>query len=94
MEICSSNQLTEFQRYILNRIIASFDLNKDLNIYEVISAALCHKDISSNQQPLIIETYDAIKSFLVSNEFVVERKDKILYRFTDKSIELKEILFN
>ena len=84
------NELSEFQKYVLQKIIYSIDLKKDYLLYDLIKDIIYHKDISSDQQKLIDETYDAIRRFLIKNNFAIESKELIQFSITAKGAQLKE----
>lgn len=81
--------LSKYNRHILNRILSGFQVDKEFNIYELVSESVSHKCILPSQNELIMETFYTIKEYLLNNSFVTERKEMTAYILTGKGIDLK-----
>jgi hypothetical protein len=84
-----NQELSKYNLYILDRIICSFATDKAFNIYTLIEESVLHKCILPSQNEIVMETYYAVKEFLVNNDFVVEQKEMTAYVLTGKGMELK-----
>lgn len=85
----SGQKLSKYNRFILNRILSGFDVDKEFNIYELVKESVSYKCILPSQNELIMETYYSIKEFLLTNNFVTEIKEMSAYFLTGKGINLK-----
>ncbi|MCD6013050.1 MAG: hypothetical protein K0Q79_2912 [Flavipsychrobacter sp.] len=81
-------ELSKYNRYILNRILAGFATNQEFNIYELVSESVSYKCILPSQNELIMETYHAIKEYLLLNQFIVEKNEMVAYFLTGRGIAL------
>ena len=52
-EFLPRQDLSKYNRYILNRIVARFTAEKEFNIYELVSESVSHKCILPSQNVLI-----------------------------------------
>lgn len=86
-----NQQLSRYNRYILNRILSGFEVSRDFNVYELVKVSVSYKCILPSENELVMETYYTIKEFLVANEFLVEKKEMSSYVLTGKGIRLKEL---
>ncbi len=82
-------ELSKYNRFILNRILSGFQVDREFNIYELVKESVSYKCILPSQNELIMETYYSIKEYLLSNNFVTERKEMSSYFLTGKGIDLK-----
>ncbi len=89
-EFLSSQSLSKYNKYILNKIIDRFEAGRDFNIYELISESVSYKCILPSQNELIMDTYYCIKEYLVINGFIIENKEMISYTATGKGLQLKQ----
>lgn len=90
-ELLSSQELSKYNRYILNRIIDGFEVDRDFNVYELVKESVSYKCILPSQNELVMDTYYNIKEYLVLHDFVVEKKEMISYILTGKGIDLKSL---
>ncbi len=90
-KILFGSTLSKYDRYILNRIIGAFDVEKDFNIYELIEESVSYKCLLPSQNTIIMETYYAIKEYLLACGFLVEKKEMSHYLLTAKGVQLKAL---
>jgi hypothetical protein len=90
-EIILNDPLSKYNKYILNRIISGFATDKDFNIYELVRESVSYKCILPSQNALIMETYYAIKEYLLMYGFLIEKKEMTIYSLTEKGKQLKGI---
>ncbi len=90
-EIILNDSLSKYNKYILNRIIGAFTADKDFNIYELVRESVSYKCILPSQNALIMETYYAIKEYLLFWGFLLEKQEMIVYALTEKGKRLKEM---
>jgi len=76
--------LSRYQRFILNKIIHDLDTDKEFNLFAFIENAVSQKCILPSQNGLIIETYYALKEYLLNRSLVIEREEMAAYRLTEK----------
>ncbi len=88
-ELLSGEELSKYNRYILNRIITGFEIDKDVNIYELVRESVSYKCILPSQNELVMDTYYSITEYLLNHDFVVERKEMTSYVLTGRGIDLK-----
>lgn len=88
-ELLSGEELSKYNRYILNRIITGFEIDKDVNIYELVRESVSYKCILPSQNELVMDTYYSITEYLLNHHFVVERKEMTSYVLTGRGIDLK-----
>ncbi len=88
-EFLPLQELSKYNRYILNRVLADFSVDREFNIYELVSESVSYKCILPSQNELIMETYYAIKEYLLLKQFVIEKKEMSAYFLTGKGIDLK-----
>jgi hypothetical protein len=84
-----TQELSKYNRYILDKIIASFEENP-FNIYELIREAVSYKCILPSQNELVMDTYYNVVEYLLKYEFIIEKKEMSSYILTGKGIELKK----
>ena len=80
--------LSKYNSYILDKIIPRFEIKRDFSIYELVKESVCYKCILPSQNEIIMETYYAIKDFLLMNGFITEQKEMTSYFLTGKGIRL------
>jgi len=88
-ELPGNEELSKYNKYILDKIIPGFVISTEFNIYELVRESVSYKCILPSQNGLIMDTYYTIKEHLLTNEFVVEKKEMTSYFLTGKGIELK-----
>jgi len=86
--LCDS-KLSKYDRYILNKIIVGFDVDRDFNIYELVEDSVSYKCLLPSQNTIIMETYYAIKEHLLAYGFLIEKKEMSHYFLTEKGRQLK-----
>ena len=82
-------ELSNYGKFVLNKIINAFDETKDFNLYELVRESVSNKYILASQNVLIMETYFMIKDYLVFNMLVIEKKEMCSYILTGKGAQLK-----
>jgi predicted transcriptional regulator len=90
-EIILNENLSKYNKYILNRIIGAFSADKDFNVYELVRESVSYKCILPSQNALIMETYYAIKEYLLLFGFLMEKQEMIVYSLTEKGQRLKDM---
>lgn len=65
-------------------LIKSLILDKEFNIYELVKNAVALKCILPSQNSLVMETYYAIKEYLLILGVVIEKEEMSSYFLTDK----------
>ena len=90
-EFLSKQELSKYNRYILNKILPSFCVGAEFNIYELVSDSVSYKCILPSQHELIMETFYSITEYLIANDFIIERKEMSSYLLTSKGIHLKNM---
>ena len=90
-KILFDSTLSKYDRYILNRIIGAFEVDKDFNIYELIEESVSYKCLLPSQNTIIMETYYAIKEHLLACGFLIEKKEMSNYFLTEKGVQLKAL---
>ena len=88
-KILFDTKLSNYDRCILNRIIGSFEVAKDFNIYGLVEEAVSYKCLLPSQNTIIMETYYAIKEYLIASGFLIEKKEMSDYVLTEKGEQLK-----
>lgn len=88
-EFLSRQELSRYNKYILNKILPGFCIGCEFNIYELVSDSVSYKCILPSQNELIMETFYSITEYLITNHFITERKEMSSYLLTGKGIDLK-----
>ncbi len=88
-DIVANTLLSTYDRYILNRILPAFSAEKNFNIYDLVEESVSHKCMLPSQNSIIMDTFYCIKEYLVSQGFVLEKREMISYVLTGKGIQLK-----
>jgi hypothetical protein len=84
-------ELSKYNKYILDKIIKDFDAGKDFNIYALVEESVSYKCILPSQNELVMETYYTIKEYLIAYSFIIEKKEMTAYLLTGKGIQLKTL---
>jgi len=84
-------ELSKYNKYILDKILKGFDIDKDFNIYELIEESVSYKCILPSQNELVMETYYMIKEYLIAHQFIIEKKEMTAYVLSGKGIQLKNL---
>ncbi len=88
MNATLNQELSNYQRFILNKIIISFDAGNNLNIYELVKIAVSSNRILPSQNALIMETYYTLKEYLLANNMAIEKEEMTAYLLTEKGKQL------
>src|SRR5579872_769929 len=84
-------ELSKYNKYILDKILKSFDSDKDFNIYALVEESVSYKCILPSQNELVMETYYTLKEYLIACQFIMEKKEMTAYTLTGKGIQLKAL---
>jgi len=85
----TNDLLSTYDRYILNRILHSFNAEENFNIYDLVEESVSHKCMLPSQNSIIMDTFYCIKEYLVAQGFIIEKREMISYVLTGKGIQLK-----
>lgn len=80
--------LSKYQKFILNKIIAGFEENKEINIHDLVQGIVSQKCILPNQTELVTETVYMLKEYLLANEMAIEKEEMTAYLLTEKGCRL------
>jgi len=89
MDMWEHQELSKYNRYILDKIISKFD-HPEFNIYELVKEAVSYKCILPSQNELVMDTYYHVSEYLLRNDFATEKKEMTAYILTSKGMELKK----
>ena len=83
-------ELSKYQKFILNKIIADIAVNKDFSISGLVKKAVSQKCILQDQNALVSETGNVLKEYLLAHGMVIEKEEMTAYLLTEKGRELIE----